>query len=101
MLKILFVLEVPKVVPVRLEVPNGFESNGEVVLVFGGFVLLKMVFYAKLVFPKILGLLYESWWLGLVYYLIGKMGFVVGCYLVLMFGVYLGLMIAFWVSCLI
>lgn len=41
----------PNVVPLILEVPNG-----EVVFVFGG--LLKMVFPSKLVFPKMLVLLY-------------------------------------------
>lgn len=46
----------PNVVPLILEVPNGEVPNGEVVFVFGG--LLKMVFPSKLVFPKMLVLLY-------------------------------------------
>lgn len=43
---------VPNVGPLTFEDPNVFEPIGEVVLIFGGFVLLNMVFPAKVVFPN-------------------------------------------------
>lgn len=77
----------PNVVPLILEVPNGEVPNGEVVFVFGG--LLKMVFPSKLVFPKMLVLLYGGWGLlDRVYYFLVKVEFWADYYLIFMIGVY-------------